>query len=116
MNETRQITAISFDGDATLWDFEKVMRHSLSFTLDELRRRKPGTATANLTVDRMIEIRNTVAGELKGKIINLEEIRFQAFKRTVEFIGCPDDELAVDLNAIYLKHRFEEIEHGTDFS
>ena len=110
MSGAKQIKAISFDGDMTLWDFEKVMRHSLSLALAELRRRVPGKASADLTVDKMIEIRNSVAAELKGKVANLEEIRFHAFKRTVEFIGCADDTLAADLNALYLKHRFEDIE------
>lgn len=98
----------------TLWDFEKVMRHSLSLVLDELRRRVPGQASEYLTVEKMIEIRKSVTTELKGKIINLEEIRFQAFKRTVEFVGCADDNLAADLNALYLKHRFENIELYSD--
>ena len=94
----------------TLWDFEKVMRHSLSITLTELRNQIPGQASTDLTVDRMIEIRNSSAIELKGRVVNLEEIRFHAFKRTLEFIGCYDSSLAADLNSLYLKHRFEDIE------
>ncbi len=105
-----RIEAISFDGDMTLWDFEKVMRHSLALTLAELRRRVPDRRVADLTVDRMIEIRNFVAAELKGKVANLEEIRFHAFKRTVESVGCADDKLAADLSALYLHHRFADIE------
>ena len=69
------IKTISFDGDMTLWDFMKVMRHSLSVTLAELRRRVPGRRSADLTIDRMIEIRNSVFDELQGKVINLEEVR-----------------------------------------
>jgi len=110
MNEARQITAISFDGDATLWDFERVMRHSLSITLEELRRHVRGGAVAEFTVDTMIDIRNAVANELKGRTVNLEEVRLQAFKRTLEFVGCATDSLAANLNALYLKHRFEDIE------
>ena len=110
MTQARQIAAISFDGDMTLWDFEKVMRYSLLLALTELRRRVPGPASADLTVDKMIEIRNSVAAEVKGKAVNLEEIRFRAFKRTLEFIDCADDTLAADLNALYLKHRFEDVE------
>ena len=106
----RHIRAISFDGDATLWDFEKVMRRSLAITLAELRRRLPGRASRELSVDGMIEIRNTVAAELKGETTDLEEIRFHAFKRTVRSLGCTDDGLAAELNALYLKHRFEDIE------
>ena len=110
MSTDRSIRAISFDGDMTLWDFMKVMRHSLSIALSELRGRIPGSASAELTIDRLIEIRNLVAAELKGEIINLEEIRFHAFKRTVESLGRSDDELAAELNDLYLKHRFEDIE------
>jgi putative hydrolase of the HAD superfamily len=105
-----RITTISFDGDGTLWDFEKVMRRSLSIALRELRRRVPGRASADLTVDRMIEIRNVVAAELRGKTVNLEDIRLWAFRRTLRSIGCVDDDLAKDLNALYLRHRFEDIE------
>jgi HAD superfamily hydrolase (TIGR01509 family) len=104
------VTVISFDGDMTLWDFQKVMRHSLRITLAELRRRVPGKATSDLTVDKMIAIRNAAAAELKGKTVNLEEIRRGAFERTLEFVGCADDALAADLNTLYLKHRFQDIE------
>lgn len=104
-----QIKAISFDGDMTLWDFEKVMRYSLGHALQELRKRRPCQATEELTVDKMIEIRNSVATELKGKVVNLEEIRFHAFKCTIEYVGGNDDGLAAELNALYLKHRFEDI-------
>ena len=110
MNEGGRIKAISFDGDMTLWDFEKVMRHSLSFALTELRRRAPGQSSLDLTIDKMIEIRDSAAAELEGQTANLEEIRFHAFKRTVEFVGGVDDTLAADLNALYLKHRFEDVE------
>jgi len=73
MNHCRQIKAISFDGDMTLWDFQKVMRHSLAITLAELRRRVPRQAASDLTIDKMIEIRNAVAAELKGKVANLRK-------------------------------------------
>lgn len=107
--EVSRLKAISFDGDDTLWDFQKVMRHSLTITLDELRQRLP-VPSASLTVDRMIEIREEVGAEHRGRTTNLEEVRFQAFRRTLEHIGCPDDSLARDLNRLYLKHRFADIE------
>lgn len=110
MKQAKQIKVISFDGDMTLWDFETVMRHSLSFALEELRRCIPNEASSNLTIDKMVEIRNSVAAELSGKVFNLEEIRFHAFKRTVESVGRTDDTLAARLNDLYLKHRFEDIE------
>ena len=109
-SELRQIKAISFDGDMTLWDFDKVMRHSLGFALEELRKRVPGKASAELTIDLMIGIRNGVAAELSGKLVNLEAIRLRAFERTVEYVGRDTPDLAAHLNAIYLKHRFEDVE------
>ena len=109
-NGLSDITTISFDGDGTLWDFDKVMRHSLHHALDELRRQVRGNRSARLTIEEMVHIRNAVAQELKGRVTNLEQIRLQAFERTLEYIGIRDDNLAHHLNAVYLKHRFEDIE------
>ena len=104
-----RITAISFDGDGTLWDFEKVMQHSLGYVLAELRRLAP-VAVDSLTIEEMIAIRNRVAEELSGKVTNLGKIRLAGFKRALEHAGIPDEDLAAHLCAVYLKHRFEDIE------
>lgn len=104
-----RITTVSFDGDGTLWDFEKVMRHSLSHALAELRRLIP-IAADSLTVDAMIAIRNQVADELRGRMANLEKVRLEAFKRTLEHVSIRDDDLAARLNAVYREHRFKDIE------
>ena len=104
------ISVISFDGDMTLWDFLKVMRHSLEHTLTELQKHVPTQRALQLTIDEMIYIRNQFADEVKGRIWNLEDIRKKAFERTLEYVGYPDKELAAHLNAIYRKHRFGDIE------
>ena len=104
------ISVISFDGDMTLWNFVKVMRHSLKLTLIELQRRVGSSRALKLTVDEMIEIRNAYAEEIKGKIWNLEEIRRGAFERTLEIIGSPNSKLAAHLHNKYIRHRFEDIE------
>ena len=109
VEKIRGIKAISFDADGTLWDFSKVMRHSLAWVMMELERADP-LAAAELTIDKMIEIRNRVAEELKGKVTNLEVIRYRAFRETLIVAGRPDDALAAKLNSIYLKHRFADIE------
>ena len=105
-----EISVISFDGDMTLWDFLQVMRHSLKHTLLELQKQRPTPRTLKLTIDEMIAIRNQFAEEVKGEMWNLEEIRLRAFERTLEHVNRPDKELAAHLNAIYRKHRFEDIE------
>lgn len=109
MTKITGIRAVSFDGDGTLWDFEKVMRHSLHHVLKELERIDPEAARL-LDIDKMIEVRDRVAEELKGKTINLEEIRLQAFQETLKDIDKPNDILASHLNEAYLHHRFEDIE------
>ncbi|MHA1126905.1 MAG: HAD family hydrolase [Candidatus Heimdallarchaeota archaeon] len=103
-----KIKVVSFDADGTLWDFEKVMKHSLKHVLIELGDKDP-VAYSELTIEKMIEIRNEVAEDLIGKV-NLEEIRYQAFRATLKAVNRPNDDLAKHLNEIYLKHRFEDIE------
>jgi HAD superfamily hydrolase (TIGR01549 family) len=114
IDRMQRIKAISFDGDMTLWDFEAVMRHSLRHALAELHKRLPASQLVDLTIDRMIEIRNAVATELRGQSLNLEEIRLEAFVRTLRTIGLDDHDLAAHLNAVYLKHRFEDIQLYSD--
>jgi len=113
MNKITGIKAISFDADGTLWDFEKVMRHSLRHVLKELKKIDRNAAEM-LDIEKMIKIRNRVADELKGRVTNLEEIRLAAFRQTLEDIGRPNDALASHLNQIYLEHRFEDIELFND--
>lgn len=108
MEKISGIKAISFDADGTLWDFEKVMRHSLHYVLQELHKHDSKTA-AMLDIDKMIEIRSKVAEELKGRVTNLEAVRLAAFRKTLENIGRSNDTLAHQLNEVYLEHRYEDI-------
>ena len=103
-----KITTVSFDADGTLWDFEGVMRHALGCALEELRRLVP-SAPDSLSIETLIAIRDQVAEEQKDRGLTHEAIRLEAFKRTLQFIKSPDDDLAVHLHALYLKHRFEDI-------
>jgi FMN hydrolase / 5-amino-6-(5-phospho-D-ribitylamino)uracil phosphatase len=102
------IRAISFDGDGTLWDFEKVMRHSLECVIVGLATLDPPSARL-LTVQSLVATRNKVATQLKGKTTNLQEVRLEAFRQSLEEVGRASDLLARRLNEIYLKHRFEDL-------
>lgn len=103
-----EIKSVCFDLDGTLYDFQKVMRHSLKITLAELTKRLPECGK-QLSIEKMIQIRNCTAQELKGKTTNLEEIRLISFKRTLNHCGVDDDKFAEQLNQLYLKHRFENV-------
>jgi HAD superfamily hydrolase (TIGR01509 family) len=109
MTRISEIKAIAFDADGTLWDFDKVMRHSLGCVLGELERYVP-RASARVDIDRMIEIRNRVAEESESGIVDFEAIRLESFRRILIEIGSPDDTLASHLYEIYMKHRYEDIE------
>lgn len=110
MEKPLQISTISFDGDMTLWDFYKVMHHSLKQTLVELQKQVPTQRALELTVEKMVTIRDQLAEEVKGEIWSLLEIRQRAFERTLEHVGHPNKELAAHLNTIYRKHRYGDIE------
>ena len=86
------------------------MRHALKKALVELRRLVPTQRASDLSVDDMIAIRNRVEEDEQGRTWNHEELRLLAFERTLESLGCPGHDLAVHLNELYLKHRFEDIE------
>jgi len=101
--------AISFDADGTLWDFEKAMRTSLAHTLAELRHVAPDGATAALTVDRLIAIRDAVADAMYGRGSSMEDIRLAAFVQTLESVGRPDRAVARYLTDFYLARRFGDI-------
>jgi len=109
LSELTGITTVSLDGDDTLWDFQKLMRHSLRHALTELRRALPGERAARLTIGRMIDIREEAAEKMKDAEPNLLAMRLQAFRQTLAHVGCDDEELAHRLNDVYLQHRFAGI-------
>lgn len=106
-DELHDIKAVSFDGDMTLWDFEEATRRALGVVLDELRRCVNSKAAGELTVAKMIEIRDQVAAEMRDETYELGVIRLEAFKRTVSAVGSADDELAARLNTLYFEHRYD---------
>jgi FMN hydrolase / 5-amino-6-(5-phospho-D-ribitylamino)uracil phosphatase len=100
------IRAVTFDADGTLWDFESAMHYAQTLVLADLQARLPQQA-ADLTVDRLMAIREDVAAELEPRGATLIQIRLVAFERTLELIGAPDAALAARLNTLYLHHRQE---------
>ena len=64
----------------------------------------PNDATRQLTVQEMMEIRDCVAKELDHGV-NLDEIRYTAFSRTLEYVGAPSQEAAGQLFRFYMEAR-----------
>ena len=65
------IEAVLFDGDQTLWDFQKVMRMALLDVLDAIRQARPGAPAEGLRIADLQADRNAVAQELLGVEFNL---------------------------------------------
>lgn len=107
------IDAVLFDGDQTLWDFEKVMKVALTAVLTELRLARPGTSTDALTIDDLYDDRDHVARELDGIEFNLARLRRLGFSRTLRRLReageggteGQDDALADQLAVSYFTHR-----------
>jgi FMN hydrolase / 5-amino-6-(5-phospho-D-ribitylamino)uracil phosphatase len=106
------IEAVLFDGDQTLWDFERVMREALIAVLDELRAERPGPGTEALTWHDIQDVRAEVAEELAGIEFNLTRLRVLGFSRTLERVRAAqggdetaDAALAERIAASYFEHR-----------
>jgi putative hydrolase of the HAD superfamily len=96
------IKAISFDVDGTLWDFDTIMRRSLSQALLELDR-FDAKAAEMLDIERLMDVRDRVHDELVG--IDLDTIRCESFKRALREINRRDDTLGMHLCDTYFRHR-----------
>ncbi len=99
------ISLVLFDADDTLWDFHGSMRAALHAMLEELWTAFPGRDAASLTVDRMIAIRNRVADELAGRVMDLAVVRLESFQRALEEVGIEEEGLAAELGASYFSHQ-----------
>ena len=106
------VKAVSFDGDGTLWDFEKVMRGGLGKVLDEFRRILDDPRAFEVSVDDLIQIRDEVAASVPGPGhgSTLDEIRRASFVALLERFGVSDKPLADHLATTYFTHRFSVIE------
>jgi putative hydrolase of the HAD superfamily len=106
------VGAVLFDGDQTLWDFQRVMRQALTATLGELRLARPGPVAEALTEADLNADRNAVARELEGIEFNLARLRQLGFARTLArftrgegWSESENIELADTLSASYFAHR-----------
>jgi len=61
-------------------------------------------------LSRSSPIAKLLPRELRGTETNLERIRLAAFSRTLSRLGLQDDDLAEQMNAYYLQHRFDNVE------
>ena len=100
-----KVEAITFDGDGTLWDFQSVMERALAVTLQRLREIVSNEAAKRLTVQTMVQIRDSVADELGEAAVSHEEIRYAAFLRTLEHVGTPSLAVAGRLYQLYMDAR-----------
>ena len=106
------IQAVLFDGDQTLWDFERVMRGALTAVADELRAARPGPFADGLSWQDLEHDRTSIGAELEGVEYNLARLRMLGFARTLARRRAAEDgdvredeALAAELGASYFAHR-----------
>jgi FMN hydrolase / 5-amino-6-(5-phospho-D-ribitylamino)uracil phosphatase len=106
------IEAVLFDGDQTLWDFQRVMRDALVAVVAELRAARPGPFTAALRWQELQDDRAVVAAEHR-EVWSLKRLRVLGFARTLErrreaegiVAADGDAALAEQLGHSYFEHR-----------
>ena len=108
------IEAVLFDGDQTLWDFERVMRDALMATAAELRAARPGSFADALRWQDLQVDRAFVADAMPD-VWSLAELRVHGFARTLARRRAAeggderaDTALAVELATSYFAHRDRE--------
>ncbi len=106
--------AVLFDGDQTLWDFERVMRDALIATAAELRAARPGPFAGALSWEDLQADRAAVAEEMPD-VWSLAELRVHGFTRTLQRRRAAeggdeaaDEVLARQLSDSYFAHRDRE--------
>jgi putative hydrolase of the HAD superfamily len=105
------IEAVLFDGDQTLWDFDRVMRQALMATVTELRAVRPGPFADALRWEDLQEDRAHAAAE-SPDVWSLAELRVLGYARTLARQRAAeggdertDDLLARQLGQSYFIHR-----------
>jgi HAD superfamily hydrolase (TIGR01509 family) len=106
------IEAVLFDGDQTLWDFEKVMHDALVAVLEDIRAARPGPFTDALTWEELARHRTEVGEELEGVEYDLARLRVLGFGRTLAHLRAAeggdesaDAELAERVGSSYFTYR-----------
>jgi putative hydrolase of the HAD superfamily len=106
------IEAVLFDGDQTLWDFERVMRDALVAVAEDLRATRPCAFTDALRWEDLEADRAVVGVEWAGREYNLARLRVLGFTRTLERLRevegtgkNADEELARELATSYFEYR-----------
>lgn len=105
-----RIKAVSFDGDGTLWDFDRVMRGGLQKVLDELRRVAGDRPVRALTVDNLKDIRDELARRHTKGALDHVRLRRESFAVVLADLGLSDKQLHERLCDIYFAHRNSVIE------
>jgi HAD superfamily hydrolase (TIGR01509 family) len=106
------IEAVLFDGDQTLWDFQRVMREALVAVVDEFRTARPGAFGDALRWQDLERDRTAVGVELDGIEWSMAALRVHGFGRTLQRRrdmeggdAAADAALAERLSASYFHHR-----------
>lgn len=106
----KNIKAVTFDGDGTLWNFEIVMLAALEKVLEAVRRLTDETVTESLSVCDLVKIRNDLGARQRGGALDHETLRRDSFRILLERVGLSSPQLVDQLTAIYFEHRFGAIE------
>lgn len=104
-----RIRAVSFDGDGTLWEFDRVMRGALQAVLDELARVAGPSSVRGLSVDSLKHIRDTLAARESDRALDHHGLRRESFAVLLHDLGLYDDALHARLCDRFFEHRYASL-------
>lgn len=104
-NTFAMVRAISFDGDATLWDFESSMHEALARSAEELSEAGLSREGAPLAAAWLAEVREEIAALPEFHGVHLGQVRLAAFEEAIRRIDPGRLDLAEPVCSAYFEYR-----------
>jgi 2-haloalkanoic acid dehalogenase type II len=108
------VSAITFDGDGTLWDFRSSMRSALALAARSLNEAGLRHDDGPITADWLANVRDEVASWPEMDGAGMEVIRFVAFEEALERCVPVRRELAPSICERYFDDRFAVLRPYSD--
>lgn len=103
------VSAVTFDGDGTLWDFESAMRLALERSARFLTEAGLRHAGGPVGAGWLAAVRDRVASDPRFRGSDMEAIRLAAFEQAIRLCDPEQAGLARSVHDLYMEARFAEL-------
>jgi HAD superfamily hydrolase (TIGR01509 family) len=106
----RHISALTFDGDGTLWNFEQAKLGALQKTADLFANALAGKVANSVSGRWLQEIRDEIASDPRNRTLTVEELRYQSFVEAAKRCGSLEPAFPRLAFECYMKSRSDHLE------